>query len=506
LLHVNRPVEPAAPVNVAAMFKFRSFQQVAKPNPFGQLLEQRGPPSLLLQRIQGSLPPNHVSTLARSPSFRPSWACVVNSGEVRTVATFSSSEARAAAHRVAQIAAKSTPYVSKSSVPAELNMEVCAASFPGGPDEPVACRHLAYWFAQYPDKKNTLLKQFASREGIKAVFDGKLHEVHLESLRKVRTASQDAKHLVCADELGDYLTSLATSLTAMQVQKPWVTEVNCLLLTSDHSMALHLQHKRKNGITYFAAKLYDPNDTASYRRVVALTPEGFGPLRFETLLVSPENASCYAAQECMPMTLAAVCLGDARPAMKRSATASAASMHMALRCGVLEEVRAALRTARSLGNSLGEASSQRVFELVQARSGVHQLPGLYYALQDGHAEAVGEFVDGILGLESLSDDQRVLLLSADRWDGVGGLYMALYEGQTEAVQRFLEPVLRSNLSEAAKVILAQATHANGVPGVLAASLNGQAETVQVFTELVGESSLPEEVKDQLTKPVQAESC
>lgn len=368
----------------------------------------------------------------------------------------------------------------------------------------MACRHLAYWFAQYPGKKNALLKQFASREGVQAVFDGKLREVHLESLHKVRTAAQDAKHVVSADQLGDYLTSLATSLTAMQVQKPGVTEVNCLLLTSDHSMALHLQQKRKNGITYFAAKLYDPNDTASYRRAVALTPEGFGSLRFETLLVSPENASCYAGEDEEPLTLAAVCLGDVRPAMNRSATASAASMHMALRCGVLEEVRAALRTARSLEDSL-EESSQQVFELVQARSGVHQLPGLYYALQDGHAEAVGECVDGILGLDSLSDDQRVLLLSADRWDGVGGLYMAFYEGQTEAVQRFLEPVLRSNLSEAEKATLAQATHPSGVPGVLAAFFSGHAETVQVFTELIGESSLSEEIKAQLTKPLQAES-
>ena len=59
-------------------------------------------------------------------------------------------------------------------------------------------------------------------------------------------------------------------------------------------MALHVEKKSKTGVEYFSAKVYDPNVTASYRRVVKATPEDFAGLTLKDMMIKPQYANFYS--------------------------------------------------------------------------------------------------------------------------------------------------------------------------------------------------------------------
>jgi hypothetical protein len=458
----------------------------------------------------------------------------------RTDATELASHGRSAAELALQaqmrkVGDKSTPYASNNGE-ANKNFNGLVSiprSAPPSQDAGglVECRHFSTVFAQHPGKKVGLVRELQSQEAVEKAFAGRLSEVHHTHERWLREASPDCKHVVSSENFGQYLAALAHTLKAAPDGQHTPNEANCLVVTTDHSLALYMERKSKAGLDYFAAKVYDPNDTASFKRVEALTPEALQSLTLQQML-KPGAFEYYAGGANKPLWTAVASL-DARlkPQMNNSAATSPSVERMAvtLSSGAFNELTAMrqslpgkqlvqllLATASgpepyfSVTLQRGHTETAKAFiEIVlqsdlgnsekvgllaaQRRDGA---PGLAMALQRGHGDTVKAFAEDVLSSD-LDNPSKTELLAARRIDGVPGLYVAFQEGHTEAVTGFSESVLNSTLSDAEKVKLLTARTDRGVPGLLMAFAEGRTETVKGFAEVVLNSNIDNKLKVQL---------
>jgi ShET2 enterotoxin, N-terminal region len=378
------------------------------------------------------------------------------------------------------------PRITKSGDPTvNLNCKVSVRTY-NAQDASVAlvvCRHFAEMFAKHQGKKSELIQQYGRPSDIQKAFKGKLANIHEAYQKSIREADPGCKHVVSSQGLGAYLHSLAKALEGAH-QGGGPSEVNCLLLTAGHAMAIHMQRKHKDGVDYFAAKLFDPNVTASYKRAVALHPEDLSGLQLQDMLVHPKVINSYAPPG-QPVPMVAVCLDNrVHASIDRSSTAATpGNMNVALCSGVPDEVRAMLRSA----------SPETHFDLLQAKSSLTGIPGLNRALQDGHTDTVRVFMECVGALQ-LPDDKKLELLAAKRPGGVPGLSIALQKGRSDTVSTFVEGVGALKLSDHDKIELLAAKRADGTPGLFMAFQQGQTEAVTKFVERVLASELPDDQK------------
>jgi hypothetical protein len=381
------------------------------------------------------------------------------------------------------------PRITKSGDPTvNLNCKVRVRTY-NAQDASVAlvvCRHFAEMFAKHQGKKSELIQQYGKLSDIRKAFKGKLANIHEAYHKSIREADPGCKHVVSSQGLGAYLHSLAKALEGAH-QGGGPSEVNCLLLTADHSMAIHVQRKHKDGVDYFAAKLFDPNVTASYKRAVALHPEDLSGLQLQDMLVHPEVINSYAPPG-QPVPMVAVCLDNrVHASIDRSSTAATpGNMNVALCNGVPDEVQAMLRSA----------SPETHFDLLQAKSWLTGIPGLNRALQDGHTDTVRVFMECVGALQ-LPDDKKLELLVAKRPDGVPGLSMALQKGHADTVSTFVESIVALKLSDHDKIELLAAKRADGMPGLLIALQLGRSNTVSAFVESIVALKLSDHDKIEL---------
>ena len=123
--------------------------------------------------------------------------------------------------------------------------------------------------------------------------------------------------------------------------------------------------------------------------------------------------------------------------------------------------------------------------------------GFFVALQNGHSEAVKDFMQKVLTRGDLSAAQKEELLAASRANGPPGLFMALQIGHSETVKVFLMEVLASDLPNKIKERLLAAKDKCDRSGLIMAHKNGHSETVKAFKECVLASKLSEEIKQRL---------
>jgi ankyrin repeat protein len=435
------------------------------------------------------------------------------------------------------VSSKRTPYVSKhGEVGIKLNGKVnvvAKADDSQASQLPVWCRHLALEVALHPGKKIDLIKSFSNEEVIRQTFDGRLTEMDIAKRKLVREASPDSKQVVSSENFGRYLKALANALVDGPGGQQGPKEVSSLLLTFNHAMAVQVERKTKAGVNYFAAKVYDPNDTANHKRVEALTPEGLRNIKFSQML-KPGALAAYATEEGKPLWMTAVCLDpNLRPLMNRSRTDghSAEELEVVLKDGAFNEL-AAMRQSLRPGELLkliqalplgpaetfynpqqnGHAETVKVFAEIILNADINQttklewlagkcngVPGLYMGLQEGHTETVQVFAETVLNSQKL-DKKEILELLVAANKGVPGLYQAFEKGNAEAVNAFVRAVLRAErLSKPEKAELLAAKH-KGYPGLAVAFDNGHAQTVKAFAETVLKSrSLDETARMALLK-------
>lgn len=396
-----------------------------------------------------------------------------------------------------KILLKEKPHLSKSGYPdIELNgkVEVSPSTDSAVIDtQTVRCYHLAILFAKHKGKKHELLPALATRPGIRKKFDHTLSSLHEQFHNAIQQAPQACKHVVQSDDLGRYLTALAQALNDQPGSRNQPKQVNCLLLTDTHALALHLQRKCKEKVVYFAVKVYDPNDTACYKRVVRSTPQDLSNLTLDDLLVSPNLIEEYAGAPSTSLSMVAVSLDTTmQPLMDRAATLPCAeNMSAALRAGACADVEAMLESWSSTHIEL--------FDLLNAKSLASPVPGLHMALQDGYHETVEFLVKFILNSPVLSHAQKIELLAAkDEYDHPG-LMLAMHQGQEKTVQAFSEAILSSEtLSQEEKTSLLAARSVDGVTGLTVALHSNQSQTISTFAQtLLNTQRLDEASKTEL---------
>ncbi len=394
-------------------------------------------------------------------------------------------ESAARQARLEKIAEKAKPYGAKNlCAETALNCKVKISPEPDStePAVDVACRHFAQMFVEAAGGKRQLMADFTSADRIKERFQSQWGELNAAFESASTRANADSKHVLREDRLGHYLAALAEALGKPAAGQR--TEVNCLLSTSGHAMALNMSRKSRDGIDYFSVKFYDPSRTASYKRVEALTADALRDLSLTDMLLSRARRGMYSDGADARATLVAVCLDpNLRPTVDRRITRpSVDAMHLALSDGSVEDLRQMLARIATKKNA---CSPKAVFRLLQADSVYMSAPGLQLAMDGGHAETVAVFVSAVLGASALTSEQMVELLAAKRSDGVPGLMSALQCGNAEVVKVYTGAVLKAEaLTKSQKIDLLSAKRSNGDPGLLFALQCGKPSAVEAYVHAV----------------------
>ncbi|QIV96278.1 ankyrin repeat domain-containing protein [Allofrancisella inopinata] len=106
---------------------------------------------------------------------------------------------------------------------------------------------------------------------------------------------------------------------------------------------------------------------------------------------------------------------------------------------------------------------------------------LHLALQDGHAEAVENYIKAIEKVNINNTDKQKLLAAKDP-AGVSGLFMALQKGHAAAVKSYIEAVI--NINGINKQELLAAKNSNGAPGFFMALQKGHAAAVENYIKAI----------------------
>jgi cell division inhibitor SulA len=382
-----------------------------------------------------------------------------------------------------KIKVKSMPYTSTSGDP-EVQLNCRVTLRPSDLSTLVACRHLSQVFAEHSGKKSELMDGFSTEAVIKTKFDGKLDQTDQAYLEALRTAPPGCQHIVNSEHLGDYLKAMALQLEAAG-RTSSLSQANCLLVTLTHAMALHVERKSQNGVAYFSAKVYDPNATASYRRVVKATPDDFAGLNLKDMLIKPQNINLYSLGGGEQLSMVAVSL-DKRLQPQKSEMKiehSVENMVLAFRFGLPEEMHAMLETALKKVQEPDQS-----FALLEAIDSVNGAPGLSVALRCGNSNVIDVFTERILESDRLTSNDKIELLSATKEGNLPGLYLAFWNGHSDAIDVFTKRVLESsNLTPEDKLSLLTSHPYVDTPGLYLALECGNTHVVDAFARRVLES-------------------
>lgn len=359
----------------------------------------------------------------------------------------------------------------------------------------VVCRHFATSFAAHRGKKAALVGQFSTPAGIREHYSGRLNEVQAKYIDVMASASQNCKHLVSGAQLGSYLCNLAKALEQSHSASttPQQSELNSLLLTANHVMAVEVARKVKDDVVYFSAKLFDPIVTNFYKRVETLRAEDLAALTFADLSIDSRDEASIA--QANGTCLAAVCLdgGHLPPLARLDARPIPENIHLALSIGMSAEFDSMINGPRA-GDPL---SDEEMLYLLVANSSLMGAPGLYMALKDDQPAAVARFFEAVLSNSSLEYCRMGLLASRDV-KGTPALFAALASGAGASVREYVAAVFRSGLPLAQKVELLASKDRNGLPALMAAMYLGKVKSIEAFVPVVAnEGSLGDRRRELL---------
>ena len=351
-----------------------------------------------------------------------------------------------------------------------------------GTNKEITCRHLVA-HRQSVQERSPQIKfddaQFAGTEAIAAhvSYDTEAKYDHLK-------AHATEVRLFHNRDVGNVLVQQLAAMAA-----GGETSRLILLTSTDHAMSVGLRIKEKDGKPHYVAELFDPNRTTSHVRIASDSLHTLGTLTLENLIADaalyklyypePDGLSMMFVrpppQEEQSMT------GLAQGAVEnRTLTSSiedreinATALFYMLRDGFAGNVRRLkVEVARA-----SRPEKERI-ELLAAKD-VDGDPGLYIALQKGHADAIKAFGELLL---MVPEEQRAALVAAKNANGDSGLYIALQKGHVDAIKAFGELLLL--VPEEQRAALLAAKDANGSHGLYAALMIGNTDAIQAFGELL----------------------
>ena len=360
-------------------------------------------------------------------------------------------------------------------------------------DEKILCRHLVE-HRQTVQQRSGQIKfdyaQYTSKETIAA-------HVSYDTQAKHHYIKAHATE-TCLLHNHDFGKTLAQQFAAMTDKEE--TDRLILLESTVHAMSVELKIKKKEGKTYYVAKLFDPVYTKSHVRMASDKLRTFETLSLANFIAT-ENSYKGHYPESDDLSIMFV-----RPSrMEEQAMANPASgavENRTLTSGIDDKkisttalfymlVNGFAGDLRRLKNEIASRPEEEQIQLLAAKD-VRGIPGLLMALRNGHADAIKAFSELLM---KVPPEKRAALAAAKDSHGIPGLWEALQEGRANAIRAFGE-LLKLVPPEQRTELLA-AKDAKGIPGLFMALQNGHANAVEAFGALL-ELVSPKERVELLT--------
>ena len=384
---------------------------------------------------------------------------------------------------------KEIPYFSpKRGWPPNFNGE---AMFPGTSEE-IECRHLVE-HRQAKLEQSDRLKfdyvQYASVQNIAAHVSYATDTQHEHLM--VHAAET---HLFHNHDFGKVLVGQFG-----EMQRKEETTRLLLLTSSDHSMSVELKVKDKDGKPHYVAALFDPNATTSHirfasddvRTLEGFTLEGFIKLEstYNFYYPNSDETSLMFVRPPAPAQAQAEPARENRGAgavRNRSLTSciegeklNETVLNFMLKYGFSGDIR---RLKNAIAKQMAKRPEDERLQLLEAKDDNGD-PGLYMALQNGHADVITAFGQVLKELQ-VPPAECVKLLAAKRDDGVPGLYMALQNGHADAITAFGQVLKELQVPPAECVKLLAAKRDDGATGLYWALKKGKLGAVEQYIQIV----------------------
>ena len=396
---------------------------------------------------------------------------------------------------------KEFPYQSvKRGKPEDFNGE---AIFPGT-NKKIFCRHLAT-YQQEVQSKDPHIKfdydQFSSSKSIENnVKPG------IEKTYKTLKAQASETHLIRNKNFGHFLASQFE-----EMEKDGKQSKLMLVISTNHATNLGLRIKEKNGKKSYVVKFFDPNDTTTGTRSKTNSMKTFETQTLDSYITDADYMNIYYPELVGRSMIFVRPQDDAQASISPDSSIGRTLTSMDIKDNkgnenidatviwllMSEGFAGNLRQLHGHFSALPE--DERIALLAAADADGD--PGIFIAMQDGHADTVKAYGELLKQFESIiPEDQLIKLLSATDSDGTPALFMSMHEGHAETVKAYGELLkqFESMIPEDQLIKLLAATDSKGYPALFIAMQEGHAETVKAHGELLKQfqSMIPE---DQLIK-------
>lgn len=369
----------------------------------------------------------------------------------------------------------------------------CQAPYPGAPEgsnEVVECRHLALtWASQLQATGQPDYAAFGSKDAIQQSVQPQAGALYFDLL----TRSPDVQ-LVPLDRWGGFMAEQLKSLEAAgaPAARQW------LVNSGNHGMALELKVKPGSSGTRHVARFYDPNLTATHKRMGSDSIAEFEALTVTALLNDPSLQQAYFDKGSVAMVVPLPPGGAASLPPQGDPERRLAGPVPPLDASVMDPLLAYgfAGTLRDIAPQVVELARQHPAkaEHLLAGRGSDGSPGLSMAVADGHMHAVSAFVD-LVAASNLDKPAQMRLLAAQAGQGGLGLAEALGNGKPETVQAYLAALDRHPLLNASDKMRLLATRGpDRRTALVHALVSGRPETVATLTGWIARLDVTPEVR------------
>ena len=398
-----------------------------------------------------------------------------------------------------------------------------------GSEELIECRHLAmHWLVDRPVGKDG--KRDYKRLSSPKTMQAALKKQTDATFTSFRHHCKEA-HLVDIDMFGGLLASQFTELAKAG---PGAPPRRMLILSDSHAMACELKFKQdQSGHPVYAVSFYDPNLTATHRRVRLGDLKSVEALSMHDLINDPRLVAEYYGGQSLAMVMvvpdegAAIGSSSSTPRLaseatgKRQLTSGPERLEHAVGAGTeganvapLPDISANHLFQLLDNNFIGDLP--QAFKQIDAMPDVEQQVAVLAAVNsqgvpalaklfvggDDNTQAVSMFATAVLSSEVLSSSQKTELLMARLPEPVAtrGFLVALVYGQTEVVTAFMHLVLNSPaLSPEEKCSLLEARATGDLDFLNGTIDRGHGNTVIAYQEALARSTLsPQMIRDMQT--------
>lgn len=357
----------------------------------------------------------------------------------------------------------------------------CLVPYPGleaGSKEMVECRHLSLtWAAQLDAAGKPDYAAFSSKDAIKKNVPPESEALFFQLL----TSAPEA-HLVPLTGWGEFVASQLKLLEATGGPAARQLVVN----SGNHSMALELKVKQGGDGPRYVAKFYDPNLTATHKRVASNSIAQFETLKVSDLLKKNSLLQTYFGKESVAMVIA-VPPGGPAPLPpppgndpERRLAGPVPPLDESVMCPLLSlGFAGTLRDIKDQVTELASRDPDKAERLLSARAS-DGTSGLALALGDGHTHAVSAFVD-LVAASGLPKSVQMRLLAPQSPKGAFSLDNALGNGRPETVQAYLAGLDRHPLlNDNNKALLLAMRGPEGRPALVHAMSTGAPDTLALL--------------------------